>query len=361
MNNTQKNGELEFFRFLFSVIIVLHHSRYLVGDKNCIFLGGALAVEFFFILSGCLMAQSIEKERISHADTSHIGKDTFYFIKRKVNGFFPQILFAWITAFTVTAIASDGSLKDNINSFINGFWELTIVKMVGISTGGSVNGVVWYISSMLLCMALLYPLIRKFPDVMYHIVIPLVVLLGYGWLCQMYGSPRGGPETYKADVRALSGISTGVICYQVAIKLKKVQLNSLGKAFMSVIKWSCYIASIIYMHMVYATKQDYFYIFLIAIAIIISYSQQGLDNRIFLKKGVIWLGKFSLYLYLTHVYWAENLNIFFTRDLDNTHKMIVYLVLTFINAFILWEITNLYKNYKKNLRKIAAKLFESNI
>ena len=172
---------------------------------------------------------------------------------------------------------------------------------------------------------------------------------------------EGGPETYKADIRALSGISTGVICYQVAIKLKKVQLNSLGKAFMSAIKWSCYSASIIYMHIVYATKQDYFYIFLIAIAIIISYSQQGLDSRIFLKKGVIWLGKFSLYLYLTHVYWAENLNILFTQNLDNTHKMLVYLVLTFINAFILWEITNLYKKYKKNLRKIAAKLFESNI
>lgn len=128
MNDTQKNGELEFFRFLFSIIIVLHHSRYLVGDKNCVLLGGALAVEFFFILSGCLMAQSIEEERIHHADTSYIGKDTFLFLKRKVKGFFPQILFAWITAFIVTAIASDGSLKDNINAFINGFWELTAIK-----------------------------------------------------------------------------------------------------------------------------------------------------------------------------------------------------------------------------------------
>ena len=149
--------------------------------------------------------------------------------------------------------------------------------------------------------------------------------------------------------------------YKIAIKLKKVQLNSLGKTFMSVIKWCCYSASIIYMHMVYATKQDYFYIFLIAVAIIISYSQQGIDSRIFLKKGVIWLGKFSLYLYLTHVYWAENLNIFFTQNLDNTHKMIIYLVLTFINAFILWEITSFCKKRKKNLRKIAAKLFEKNI
>ena len=356
VNKRQKNGEIEFFRFLFSIIIVLHHSRYLIGDKNCPFLGGALAVEFFFILSGCLMAQSIEKERIKHNDT-YIGRDTFCFIKRKVKGFFPQILFAWGTAFAVTTVASNRPWKETVNAFINGFWELTVIKMFGISTGDSVNGVVWYISSMLLCMFFLYPLIKKFPDIMYNIAIPLIVLLGYGWLCQMYGSPRGGPETYKVDIRALAGICTGIISFQIAIKLRYIRLNNMGKAFLSAIKWGCYGSSVVYMHMVYATKQDYFYILLIAIAVAISFSQQGIESGIFQKNSIIWLGRFSLYLYLTHVYWAENLNTLFTQNMDNMHKMFIYLAVTFINAYILWKITDFCKKNSRFFAVVVRKLF----
>ena len=48
----QHNVTIDFLRFLFSVIVVLHHSRYVLGDDNCYFLGGSLAVEFFFFVSG---------------------------------------------------------------------------------------------------------------------------------------------------------------------------------------------------------------------------------------------------------------------------------------------------------------------
>ena len=46
----QHNVTIDFLRFLFSVIVVLHHSRYVLGDDNCYFLGGSLAVEFFFFV-----------------------------------------------------------------------------------------------------------------------------------------------------------------------------------------------------------------------------------------------------------------------------------------------------------------------
>ncbi len=56
-----RNGKIDFLRLLFAFIIVLHHTRYLLGDDHCLFLGGSLSVEFFFFVSGC----SAPKRRIS--------------------------------------------------------------------------------------------------------------------------------------------------------------------------------------------------------------------------------------------------------------------------------------------------------
>lgn len=68
-NFYKRNGKIELLRFLFAVIIVLHHSRQLLGDENCLFLGGSLGVEFFFIVSGYLMMSSIEKRKCVRGGT----------------------------------------------------------------------------------------------------------------------------------------------------------------------------------------------------------------------------------------------------------------------------------------------------
>ena len=55
------NGKIELLRFVFAVIIVIHHSRYIFGDDYSPFLGGSLGVEFFFFVSGYLMMATIAK------------------------------------------------------------------------------------------------------------------------------------------------------------------------------------------------------------------------------------------------------------------------------------------------------------
>ena len=50
-NTSKRVGEIEFLRFVFSIIIVFHHSRNFIGNETSLFLNGAFAVEFFFVLS----------------------------------------------------------------------------------------------------------------------------------------------------------------------------------------------------------------------------------------------------------------------------------------------------------------------
>ena len=61
----KKNGELELLRFLFAIMILFYHTRKICPIDSGIFKHGYFGVEFFFILSGALMAKSIYKRRNS--------------------------------------------------------------------------------------------------------------------------------------------------------------------------------------------------------------------------------------------------------------------------------------------------------
>ena len=98
----QRNREVDFLRFVFAVIIMLHHSRYVLGDENCLFLGGSLAVEFFFIVSGYLMMASIlraERRQSTGVTRAALGTETYHFLLRKIRAFLPEYLIAWFIGF----------------------------------------------------------------------------------------------------------------------------------------------------------------------------------------------------------------------------------------------------------------------
>ena len=59
MEESKKNGAIDFWKFAFSIMIVLFHSYYFANNEDgAIFREGRIAVEFFFIVSGFFMAKS---------------------------------------------------------------------------------------------------------------------------------------------------------------------------------------------------------------------------------------------------------------------------------------------------------------
>ena len=196
----KRNAGIDFLRFVFAYITMLHHSRYVLGDENCVFLGGSLAVEFFFLVSGYLMMGSIEKRKLidataagtagnlnadgskaAKAGGTSIGTETAQFLWRKVRSLLPEYLIAWGIGFAFVVVAEQMHAGGIWRAFRSYFFELTLLKMTGLFDGG-INGVMWYVSSMLLCMAILYPLFRKYPDYMKKIGAPLIAVLLMGFL-----------------------------------------------------------------------------------------------------------------------------------------------------------------------------------
>lgn len=352
-----RNGKVEFWRFIFSIIIVLHHSRYLLGDDRCMFLGGSFAVEFFFLVSGYLMMASIEKRRDAPTE---LGRETAAYIGRKVKGLCPELFVAYFVALVFVSIVKGNTLLQSALLFINTFFEVTLVKMSGLPSN-SLNGVTWYISSMLLCMTILYPLIRKFPDMMVRVVVPLIALLLLGYLGGNFDSPRTPREwiglTFKGNVRAMAELCLGVICHQAAKKLSALSLSKAGKWLVSITEWLLYLAVIAYMYFETASKYDYFFLLLMMFGIILSFSHQGIDAPLFDNVLCGFLGKASMYLFLCHTFLAQNLNRLLPEDLADMPRMAVYLACAVAAATFVKLFSDLLRKLGPKAGSLAKRIF----
>ena len=371
MSRTSRNVTIDFQRFLFSVIVVLHHSRYVLGDEHCYFLGGSLAVEFFFFVSGYLLLASVEKAEkscMANAGQDGIGTETFHFLMHKIHGFLPEFLTAWWIGFFFIGIVRRLSLHQFLKAFEDDFWELSLVKMSGLFTHG-IDGAMWYLSAMILGMAVLYPLLRKKKDAMTHLVCPLAALFLYGYLCRAEGHPRDPAVwlgfAYKGLIRALAGLCTGVVICMAVRKMQRETPNGLtrlGNALAATLQLVCLALVIRYMAVQKPTRYDYFYMFLLLVLILLSFSGFGLEKALgksaFLHRLSGFLGKYSLSLYLGHLYFAQHIGeILPEKAYAGKTRMAAYLVLAFLNGFLVMGLAEIWREKKpgEKLKRLLVK------
>ena len=420
----QHNVTIDFLRFLFSVIVVLHHSRYVLGDDNCYFLGGSLAVEFFFFVSGYLLlvgadkagrkngagyllpggadmagrkngagyllpggadmagrteAADLETKGIGAgttgiggeatgigAEATGIGSETLHFILHKIRSFLPEFLIAWWIGFVLIGVVRQYGVLDYLKAFGNDFWELTLVKMSGLFTHG-IDGAMWYLSAMLLGMAILYPLLRTKRDLMTHLVCPLLALFLYGYLCQAEGHPRDPIVwlglCYKGLVRAVAGLCTGVVICMAVRRLKRFSpsgLTKTGNALAIGAQLLCLLLTIRYMAEQEPSEYDYFYMFLLMVLVLLSFAGFGLESvlgnsqRLHLLSA--FLGKYSLSLYLGHLYFAQHMNELLPEELySGKIRMTVYLAAAFANGLLVMGLSALYRRYSRGGKSSGTK------
>lgn len=427
----QHNVTIDFLRFLFSVIVVLHHSRYVLGDDNCYFLGGSLAVEFFFFVSGYLLLVGADKAgrkngagyllpggadmagrkngagylfpggvdmagRTEAADlevkgvgagttgidgettgicgeangigseTTGICSETLHFILHKIRSFLPEFLIAWWIGFVLIGVVRQYGVLDYLKAFGNDFWELTLVKMSGLFTHG-IDGAMWYLSAMLLGMAILYPLLRTKRDLMTHLMCPLLALFLYGYLCQAEGHPRDPIVwlglCYKGLVRAIAGLCTGVVICMAVRRLKRFSpsgLTKTGNALAIGVQLLCLLLTIRYMAEQEPSEYDYFYMFLLMLLVLLSFAGFGLESvlgnsqRLHLLSA--FLGKYSLSLYLGHLYFAQHVNELLPEELySGKIRMIVYLAAAFANGLFVMGLSALYRRYSRGGKSSGTK------
>lgn len=356
MADGKRNGAVDFWKFVFSVVIMCFHSLYFAGSEKYVFYDGANMVEYFFLVSGYFMAASIMRER-PQAMGEPVWKRTWQFLLHKIAGMCPEYYIAWAVSFLIKQIAGGLLPLDLIaKHLIVSVWELLFLRMAGFNDYNA-NGATWYISAMLCAMLLLLPFFYKNREFFLHVLAPVLAIGILGYLYATGKTLRGNTDwmgfCYKGLLRAMGVLCLGCVCYLACQKIRDLQLTVFAKALLSLTEMGgCLFA--LYWTFGHATsKMQFLILLLFAAAVTVSCSHQGLLAPLYDNAVSYWLGRFSFPLFLSHHAWSGRMQRMFP---DDTYAQLFpkYILLSVGTAFLVYALSGwvryLYGKYKKQLR-----------
>ena len=359
MGKTVRNGAIELLRFLFAIGVAIFHARgvfslHLETGKWRFFGNGAVGVEFFLVLSGFFLAKNVYKK--SQAGPSDdIGRETLSFFAKKYFFIFRYSSIFFITALLIEIIHRHYSLKSSIMLLIDGLPQLFMLDMTGIRFG-FVNGYMWYLSAMLISMAVIYPLARKNTSLFIHIIAPLAAILVYGVIIANYGTiatiSTWTGIVYKGLLRAFAGALLGCASFAVFEGLKEISFTLFGKIILSIFEIFLYVVAFVYINLRLPDTYFFYFAFLSAIAIPLTLSGFGLGGLIKGNAFFNFLGKTSLVIYLCQ--WSVHQAIIYFTNLKGNNALIAYIIAVLIVSTACTAIVDILQK-KINLKRLFIK------
>lgn len=225
----QRNNIVELARFLFSLLVIGYHVQMTwTGGGVQFFAGGALAVEFFFLISGFFFAKSVEKT--SSQEHVRIIKETKRFMWRKFKGILPVHAVAILSMILVILFTK----REEVGSLIaQGVPSIFLVQTAAVWNDSYQQALIvpeWYLSAMLLTMLIMFPfslwltgtlsaaahpLFRAIPLFLKHWILNVGDVLMGDASCSQSLSNLGSVDVpdpmkpYLCDIRFLLGRSRG--------------------------------------------------------------------------------------------------------------------------------------------------------
>ena len=348
----KRNTKVDFLKLYFMMIIMGVHSEN-IFNLRLYFLNGAMAVEFFFLVSGYLMAKTALKRNSS----INIGIATRNFIIHKYAIIFPYLMVSLIVCFALRV----HFLNVKFTSFFNIVWEVLCMQMAGYSIY-SITGITWYISAMLIAMLILFPILLWKRLVFINVIAPLIAILFTGWLFVAAGTLGATPGQWfgyydKGLVRAIADISIGVMCFEVSQKLQLIKFTRTGKLLLTGIEIICYSISSIWMVFYIAGDRDFIILLLLAVGVTITFSEQCVVPKLFANLKLSFFADYSTALFFSHFTCSVILNLNYV-DHSPKVRMLIYfgtsMVIAGIVLFIVKKIKIIYNVMAKEAKKILV-------
>jgi len=367
----QRNNLVELARFLYSLLVVGYHVQMTwAGTKLSVFEGGALAVEFFFLISGYFLARSVE--RISSKDKSNIYVEYCRFMWGKLKALLVVHIVAIIAVIIVILCTKLDSAGDII---VNGLPSMFLIHMI-IVWNSSFNLALivpeWYLSSMLVTMAFMVPialLCRKKMKGIFATIILIGVLLICLLICG-FATSWALPQNFVYDLRAWGEMCVGMFAFYLSTFIAGKELNNGFKKALPIVEIVLYVIPIIFG--IVPFPADYAYVTMIITvicvfgAISITFSKKGLQIKSQRANSVFgYLGAISLPIYLFHPVYISLFD--YARVWNNTPSSssdfssntgssvwkfyLVIFPLSIVSAVIYKFITGNVKKLKNNRKK----------
>lgn len=350
MEKQEQNYFIEFLRFVFSVAILLYHSWMFIGVYGeGLARRGFFAVDFYFIVTGYLMLNSLNKEGTKNGS---IFEDSIKFVLKK----YIRLLPALLVTFAIGLLFVYGrSLPDYKLLFSNTIiGEILQLGVLGYPL--TVNSSWWYLSAMFLILLILTPLAKKYKKTYTLYITPLILIFTLG-IVNTKGIIINDPMLVSFFLR--NGFYKGVIfiilgnfAYEISNYLKKIQITKKLSIILTTIELLLYLVLILNLH--YEILDTLLFAILLTFNIALTFSNITYTKNIF--KHSIWkkLGTLGFYVYLCQI----SIRTYMLRHLTHVYKMdlIKYIIITFITAIFIYVVIEIvYKKILKLLKKQKQK------
>ena len=165
-----KNNSIVVWRIFFAYIIAIFHFFNAYGYGTSLY----LATDFFFIVSGYLLAYEIE-----------MGKwDSSYdMIFHKIKKFYPHYFFSLLVALAVFLLLGKGPEIQYKSLFL----EIFLLQMGGVNLTSLINVPTWYLSVLIISSFIYYYLYKNYKKTLIEFVIPMFLLIVGAWFYRIYG------------------------------------------------------------------------------------------------------------------------------------------------------------------------------
>ena len=327
-------------RFIGTIMIMLYHiSLSNKGKLSAYTFGGYIFVDFFFIISGYLMANSMEKEKEKKENNS-LGIETIRFLIHKAIGIFPFYFSAWLLILIINVWIDHYSVYQTLHTLLLSLYNIFMIEMAGnYDMGLRIQGS-WYISAMLIAIFILYPIRKRYKDMFDFYFSPLLFLFFIGYVYQ--GKKGIAPlvvgfdssiHMYNGLLRGIVEIALGCSCFRIAKKIKDKNFTKTGKLLITMLEWGGYLLALYSIHRYYNSSWDLILILFFAISISISFSQKGLLFPFFQRSLFNRIGDFSLKMYLMHEIVKNKLLPFHNINIETVGCLKYYLIFFLITFF----------------------------
>lgn len=296
---TRWNHEFDFWKFVAAVFILLVHSKHVFGT-SLVCREGYVAVEFFFVVSGFFMAKSVFGE-IRPFQLDMIADEAASFLIRKIKTVFVPYCVGFAACFVIVCL--NGLKRGIVGKGL--VFDFLMLDEVGLADG-SIVAPGWYLSVLFTTAFVLYPFMRWNKRFFCGWIAPVlsVFALGalcrrFGGVCNAYGTPFG--LFSAAWVRGFGEVCLGIFAFSASEKIDRNRTVE-KSASNSALRIAASLLPVLAFSWIASARADPETV-LLFIAAFAALSGAGQSySRIFPVRPCRFVGRLSLWLYLTH--WA---------------------------------------------------------
>lgn len=313
-------------RFLASYVIVFFHlgiAPYYTRDGILGKLpGGALFVEFFFMLSGYFAAKVfIEADK---------GKEPVIhrFMLKKYLHFLPYSFLTAVALYTWTIFSKERTFQSTMKILFMMPLETLLLRNTGIVHTKYI-GWLWYLSAMVITLPIVLYLIKHHNKIFHHYFVWIVPFFIYGYLTNTVETVCT-IDWFLSDLRALAGLMLGASLVYVTHFIRGYRITRRMKSILTVVELSTMGAAFYYckIYSLALSPYDITFILLVYISLSITLSGKTWTSCIH-GKVFSFLGKISLPIYCIHPLTYRIIRYFIP---DASREM--QLILTTVGAFV---------------------------